>query len=256
VISRKYRISRSTYFGIHFHLLLVLAPYGSFETYSWIIYKCTILLTTYVNTALSLKEKNSDIGFRTHKRNHHFNTCPPNLENFLRGNTTNLAKYSHQLRFFRQNSSRDSKSLIHVFFQIRHIFDVFPKMAFGINNCRKWRAEKSHMRTNTRRLGMNAVMTPAYITSGFWLRKYQALDFCSTECTSCYELSLTFGSLKFLAKVVSSVLLPLWRYMIDVIFLRSLVASVFHRWNLYIVNDCTQPVWTSTNTVVQDAKKW
>jgi hypothetical protein len=42
-------ISQSSYFGAHFQLLLVWVPHGSFETYSWIIYKCKILISICSN---------------------------------------------------------------------------------------------------------------------------------------------------------------------------------------------------------------
>jgi hypothetical protein len=32
----------SAYSGIHIQLLLVWDPHGNFETYSWIIYNCTV----------------------------------------------------------------------------------------------------------------------------------------------------------------------------------------------------------------------
>jgi hypothetical protein len=61
--------------GIHVQLLVVSAPHRSTETYSWTIYKCTILMSIYVNTTYVLK-KYVYISSQTYKCDLHINTSP------------------------------------------------------------------------------------------------------------------------------------------------------------------------------------
>jgi hypothetical protein len=62
----------------------------------------------------------------------------------------------------------------------------------GTRNCSKRNSEKSHIRTNARRLRTTRIMSPAvrlrhlYVTSGMEIRVFRPLDFCCTECTSFY----------------------------------------------------------------------
>jgi hypothetical protein len=56
---------------------------------------------------------------------------------------------------------RKSLTLIYAFLQIRQTYWCLCLTDTGINNCNYWKAEKSHLCTNTSKLQMTGIMTPA-----------------------------------------------------------------------------------------------
>jgi hypothetical protein len=98
-------------------------------------------------------------------------------------------------RTWSQVSGKKSVALIHAFLQIRQTSWCLWFLTSGMNNCILYKAEKSHIWTNRRRLRMIGIMPPVLplqaLISGLGLRTFQALHFCCTDCT------LTCGSFKY-----------------------------------------------------------